>query len=110
MLLFLVYESSCSNNITYGFLSLLIKIDNNLSKYKILICLLSKILLQISLKLFSGLFITIWFVKNFDFNCFYRFIDKKTFLFLDKKIKFLRLRFPSTELYLLATKYNLKIK
>lgn len=48
--------------------------------------------------------------KNFDFNCFYRFIDKKTFLFLDKKIKFLRLRFPSTELYLLATKYNLKIK
>ena len=67
-------------------------------------------------KLFSYIFNLlvsfIFFFKftNFDYNCFYKFINKKNFLFLDKKIKFLRLRFPTTELYLLATKYNLKIK
>jgi glycosyltransferase involved in cell wall biosynthesis len=55
-------------------------------------------------------FIFFFKFKNYDYNCFYRFIDKKIFLFLEKKIKFLRLRFPSTELFLLAIKYKLKIK
>jgi hypothetical protein len=49
-------------------------------------------------------------LKNYDYNCFYKFIDRNIFIFLDKQINFLRLRFPTTELYLLAKKYNFKIK
>jgi glycosyltransferase involved in cell wall biosynthesis len=65
------------------------------------------------LSLYFNIFISLIFffnLKNYDYNCFYKFIDKNIFLFLDKKIKFLRLRFPTTELYLLAKKYNFKIK
>ena len=55
-------------------------------------------------------FIFFFKLKNEDYNCFYKIIKRKDFLNLDKKVIYLRKRFPTTEFYLLSEYNNLNIK